>query len=58
MTTGKRICVNCDQPIAGVAVVVPQLWATSGARPNDFRHEDGDPDCEARRDPLLLEPRR
>lgn len=58
MTAGMRICVRCDKPIKGIAVVVPQVFATSGARPNDFRHDDGDPDCTARRNPLLLKPNR
>ncbi|MGW0777100.1 hypothetical protein ACWD01_26345 [Streptomyces sp. NPDC002835] len=41
-----RICVRCDRPIAGEAVTVPQLFATSGARPDD--HRDGDPECRPR----------
>ncbi|MEW2635246.1 helix-turn-helix transcriptional regulator [Streptomyces sp. NPDC048389] len=50
---GTRICVRCDRPITGEAETGPQLWATSGARPDDQRHRDDDPECCTRtvRDP-------
>jgi hypothetical protein len=43
-----RICVRCDRPIMARAVTVPQLGAASGARPDDHRHRDGDPECRPR----------
>jgi hypothetical protein len=43
-----RICVRCDRPIADEAVTVPQLFAISGARPDDHRHRDGDHECRPR----------
>ncbi|MEW2636069.1 hypothetical protein AB0903_31615 [Streptomyces sp. NPDC048389] len=46
--SGVRICVRCDRPIAGQAVTVPQLFATSGARPDDYQHRDGDAECRPR----------
>ncbi|MGW0774560.1 hypothetical protein ACWD01_13115 [Streptomyces sp. NPDC002835] len=51
--TALQICVRCDRPIMGEAETVPQLWATSGARPDDHRHKAGDPECRPRtqRDP-------
>jgi hypothetical protein len=47
-TSRTRICVRCDRPIMAQAVTVPQLFATSGARPDDHRHRDGDPECRPR----------
>ncbi|NWF30064.1 hypothetical protein HW130_28045 [Streptomyces sp. PKU-EA00015] len=40
-----RICIRCDLPIKGEAEKVPQLWAPTGARPDDYSHRDDDREC-------------
>lgn len=43
MTAG-RICCECDRPIVGEAREIYRD-SMSGARPNDWAHEVGDPQC-------------
>lgn len=48
--SGIKICVYCDRPIEGAAIKVAgesHLGATSGARPDSWRHVKGDPACRA-----------
>ncbi len=39
------ICARCDQPIVGTAVRLDRSVSMSGARPDDWPHPVGDPDC-------------
>lgn len=39
------ICARCDQPIVGTAVRLDRSVSMSGARPDDWAHPVGDPDC-------------
>ncbi|MFJ9339163.1 hypothetical protein ACIRP0_07695 [Streptomyces sp. NPDC101733] len=43
MTAG-RICCVCDRPIRGEAKVIP-VDSASGARPNNYAHQQGDLAC-------------
>lgn len=43
-----RICIRCDRPIEGAAIKVTgpgHLVSMSGARPDDWRHVEGDTRC-------------
>jgi hypothetical protein len=45
-TSRPQICARCDQPIAaGRAVKLETPFSASGARPDDYAHPYGDPDC-------------
>ncbi|WP_159030256.1 hypothetical protein [Streptomyces sp. CB01201] len=46
--SGTKFCIYCDRPIVGVAVPASQAgaWASaSGARPDNWKHLNGDPAC-------------
>lgn len=43
------ICARCDQPILGAAVRLDRSDSMSGARPDDWAHPVGDPDCKSPR---------
>ncbi len=48
MTAG-RICARCQRPIRGMRYEKIVPFSASGARPDQYVHHHGDPDCTAER---------